>query len=423
MSPKLPLQTLRVHNFKAIQDSGIVRFTPLTVLIGGNGSGKSSLIEALETYQAIVATDLNTAMQRWRGFQYVLNQAVKHLAQTPAHLTPTKEIAVNGKKITRIRTHEQRTLSYLTNPLAIAVEGRNDEKRSYGVGMDVTSVPGDELLFIQSERVYINKHKLLHRNDAGAVFFPGNSADKPWNLQYELPAGESVISPYRRDNIEIKAVADSMLRWHFAALNPLDMGAARPRRMTGGAIQLQRDGANLAEYLLDIYQKDPLAFDGIVETMKEILPYVRDLRPSVLQDLNRSVLLEMTEQQFRIPGWMLSTGTLRIVGLLALLRHPTPPPLIVIEELENGLDPRTVHLLVEEIKYAVESGRTQIIVTTHSPYLLDLLSLQHIVLVERVNGAPVFSRPANEGDLGEWSRRFGAGQLYTMGKLRRESQG
>ena len=148
-----------------------------------------------------------------------------------------------------------------------------------------------------------------------------------------------------------------------------------------------------------------------------------DLRSTVAADINRSVLLEMAEQGFRVPGWMLSTGTLRIVALLALLRHPIPPPLIVIEELENGLDPRTVHLLVQEIKYAVESGRTQIIITTHSPYLLDFLSLQHIVLVERVDGAPVFYRPANEADLSEWSHRFGPGQLYTMGKLRRESQG
>ena len=50
-----------------------------------------------------------------------------------------------------------------------------------------------------------------------------------------------------------------------------------------------------------------------------------------------------------VPGWLLSTGTLRILALLACLRHPDPPPLLVVEEIENGLDPRTIHLLVEEI--------------------------------------------------------------------------
>jgi AAA15 family ATPase/GTPase len=68
MKQRLALQTARVKNFKAIQDSGEIKFTPLTVLIGSNGSGKSGLIEALETYQAIIGADLNGAFQRWRGF-------------------------------------------------------------------------------------------------------------------------------------------------------------------------------------------------------------------------------------------------------------------------------------------------------------------------------------------------------------------
>ena len=421
MKKRLALQSIRIKNFKAIQDSGEIKLTPLTVLIGSNGSGKSSLIEALETYQSIIATDLNGAFQRWRGFDYVLNRAVPHTPQEPRRLTPTIAESAGGTKL-RVRTHEQRTQAYLANPLEFQLGGSGDQ-RTYWVGMDIAVAPGNELIFIQRERVYLDNRKLLHRNDDGAVYKAGEQPQQPWSLQYQLPAGESLISPFRRDNVELKPIADSILGWQFAALNPLDMGSPRPRRMTGGVIQLQRDGSNLAEYLLDIYQKDTLAFNGIVETLQEILPYVKDLRSTVAADINRSVLLEMAEQGFRVPGWMLSTGTLRIVALLALLRHPIPPPLIVIEELENGLDPRTVHLLVQEIKYAVESGRTQIIITTHSPYLLDFLSLQHIVLVERVDGAPVFYRPANEADLSEWSHRFGPGQLYTMGKLRRESQG
>ena len=63
-----------------------------------------------------------------------------------------------------------------------------------------------------------------------------------------------------------------------------------------------------------------------------------------------------------MPGWLLSTGTLRVLALLALLRHPHPPSLIMIEEIENGLDPRSVHLIVDEIRNAVEMGLTQVIV-------------------------------------------------------------
>ncbi|MBE9151819.1 AAA family ATPase, partial [Coleofasciculus sp. LEGE 07092] len=115
---------------------------------------------------------------------------------------------------------------------------------------------------------------------------------------------------------------------------------------------------------------------------------------------------------------VLSTGTLRILALLALLRHPEPAPLIVIEDIENGLDPRTIHLIVDEIRNVIEAGKTQVIITIHSPYLLDLLSLSQIILVERDDtGQPVFSRPADQESLQEWSKKFGPGKLYTMNRL------
>ena len=165
-----------------------------------------------------------------------------------------------------------------------------------------------------------------------------------------------------------------------------------------------------------------MLFDGIVETLQYVLPYAGDLQPALTSELERMVYLQMTEGHFKVPGWLLSTGTLRIVALLALLRHPKPPSLVVIEEIENGLDPRTIHLLVDEIRNAVESGRTQIILTTHSPYLLDLLDLSHIVLVSRVNGEPTFSRPEDEESLQEWTRNFGPGRLYTMDLLGRKAK-
>jgi predicted ATPase len=137
-------------------------------------------------------------------------------------------------------------------------------------------------------------------------------------------------------------------------------------------------------------------------------------------ELERTFYLKLKEENFEVPGWLLSTGTLRIVALLACLRHPMPPPVLVVEEIENGLDPRTLHLLVEEIRAAITAGTTQVIVTTHSPYLLDLLDLSHIVVVEREEGQPVFRRPDLEY-LAEWSKTFSPGGLYTMGRLTREA--
>jgi predicted ATPase len=187
---------------------------------------------------------------------------------------------------------------------------------------------------------------------------------------------------------------------------------------TFGKVRLNSDGSNIAEYLMDIRKKDRAIFDSILDTLQFALPYTRDLQPILTSELERVVYLQLTEGHASIPGWLLSTGTMRLVSILAVLRNPEPPPLIVIEEFENGLDPRTLYLLVEEIRNLVNNGNTQVIITTHSPYLLDLLSLTQIVVVERSgSGEPVFSRPADRPMLAEWSKTISPGKLYIGGKL------
>jgi len=81
-------------------------------------------------------------------------------------------------------------------------------------------------------------------------------------------------------------------------------------------------------------------------------------------------------------------------------------------------------MLISEIRSAVESGQTQVIVTTHSPYLLDQLTLSHLVLVERdpKSGAPTFKRPAEDKALVEWAKKFAPGALYSMGTLSKRGE-
>ena len=88
---------------------------------------------------------------------------------------------------------------------------------------------------------------------------------------------------------------------------------------------------------------------------------------------------------------------------------------------KNSKAPRGLHLVVEEIRAAITAGTTQIILTTHSPYLLDLLDLSQIVVVERQDGQPTFHRPDAE-QLADWSKSFSPGRLYTMGRLTKGDQ-
>lgn len=374
MNKPTQLQSLRVRNFKAIVDSRVVKLGPLTAFIGHNGAGKSSLIEALETYQAIVRDGLDMAMQRWFGIEHA-----RHKGQ-----------------------EAKERLGEPVNPISFELALGPSPRKVSRVTLAVNNDPAANQMFIVDERVTFPDKTFTERNAKGATQSYGK--------------GRSILSA---PDVDLAEIASHIGDWQFLTLAPDRMGMPVPQQRTGGGVRLARDGSNTADFLLDLRRQDQNAFDGIVETMAYVLPYAKDIQPSLTSsEIERKAWLQLTEADFKVPGWMLSTGTLRLLALLALLRHPKPPPLIVVEEIENGLDPRSIHLIVEEIRNAVLDGTTQVVLTTHSPYLLDLLTLDHLVLVERDGkGQPVFRRPADDASLGKWAEDFAPGKLYTMGNL------
>jgi predicted ATPase len=174
------------------------------------------------------------------------------------------------------------------------------------------------------------------------------TVDNEENFDTELPEGTSLLNLSASRLPYDIPVRNFIHNWQFVALVPQYMGQPMLQRRTGGQIRLERDGSNIAEYLLSIRRISPSTFEDIIRTLQYVLPYSQDLQIALASELERTVYLQLTEGKFKVPGWLLSTGTLRIVALLALLRHPKPPPLIVIEEIENGLDPNSVHLIINE---------------------------------------------------------------------------
>lgn len=392
--PPLAVSRFRLKNFKAVRDSGSVRFTPLTVFIGNNGVGKSSLIEGLETVKTISERGLDQAVNHepWRGFEYIWNQAVPH----------TLRITSEGRQ-------------YQTNPMEFQITGAAQEGlgeaalyRNFHASSEVTAGPSvNEVFFFQEELQQKQKglpNRTVTRSPDGKVFDVTEGAPP---FREPLGPDESVLSAEVSTHL-----------WQFVRLNPEAMSAEKPLRRVAGYLPLATDGSNIGEYLLNLRQQNPSIVDGIVETLQTVLPYAVDIQPVVTTEIGRSVYLQLTEGKFKIPSWLFSTGTLRVVALLALLRNPEPPPLIVIEELENGLDPRTVNLIVEEIREVVSTGKSQVIITTHSPYLLDLVPLSSLIFVERIDGQPTFIRPEDDASVRRWSQDFAPGKLYTMGKFR-----
>ena len=364
MGNRLKLSSFHLKNFKAVQDSKAIRFTPLTAFIGNNGSGKSSIVEALETLQTLVMRDIDKAMAPWHGFEHIWNKAVEHRS-------------VKDK---------------ITHPMTFASRGISKEE-DFRFALEVVADPNFDRVYFQGYKAAYGKADFIER--------PG------------------FISEGTISDPKLKSFVKD---WQFLRLNPYEMTEPLPQKRSSGKITLHKDGSNIAEYLQSVRDADIRAFDGIIETLKVVLPFAVDLQPAITSELERNVYLNLSEEHIegKLAGWLLSTGTLRILAILALLRHPIPAPVIIIEEIENGLDPRTIHLLVDEIRHFVESGRGQVIFTTHSPYLLDLLPLSYLVVCDRdESGGPRFTRPGSQKALENWARQFTPGKLYTMGTLTR----
>ena len=318
---------------------------------------------------------LNFAMQRWLGIEHV-----RHKAQ-----------------------EAKERLGEAVNPISFELALGDSSRKVRRAELTLNNDPAADRMFIASERVSRGDRTWLARDPMGSM--------------QSYSAGRSILTTAVED--AAVRLGDDVLSWQFLTMTPERMGLPVPQQRTRGVVRLAQDGSNVADFLLDLRRQDQNAFDGIVEVMSYVLPYAKDIQPTLSSsEIERKAWLQLTEDNYKVPGWLLSTGTLRMLALLALLRHPNPPPLIVVEEIENGLDPRSVHLIVEEIRNAVLAGRTQVIVTTHSPYLLDLLTLEHLVVVERDSkGHPHFFRPADQANLQRWAEKFAPGKLYTMGNL------
>lgn len=399
------LQSFQLKNFKAVRDSGVIKFTPLTVFIGNNGSGKSSIVEGLETLQDIAMNGVDRATQQWGGFEQIINKAVSHGQQ--------------GQPDSQIR-------SFYENPMRFDLRGKLENRISISAMLEVAHDAGKDELFISNENLSQKGRNTpsfaFQRDSSGHVSGDYTLGNVRRTLDIPDLLGNTSLLDLKIPGFPYELpVKNFISSWQFVSLIPQHMGNPAPRSRGGGPVRLEKDGSNIADYLLSIKRMSPEAFESIVDALKIVLPYLQDLEV-VLSELGHTAHLQLSEGNFTVPGWLLSTGTLRIVALLALLRHPEPPPLVIIEEIENGLDPISVHLIVDEIRDAIENDRTQVIITTHSPYLLDLLSLSHIILVERIDGQPTFSRPGDQESLQKWAERFGPGRLYVTNKLGRERQ-
>ena len=113
---------------------------------------------------------------------------------------------------------------------------------------------------------------------------------------------------------------------------------------------------------------------------------------------------------YPLQPYHLSDGSIRFICLAAALLQPEPPSTIIIDEPEIGLHPAAITILAELIQQAAQ--RTQLIIATQSPALIDQFGIDDIVVVNRKDGASLFER-LNEDDLFNWLESYSIGELWS----------
>ncbi|MDD1636347.1 MAG: AAA family ATPase, partial [Methylococcaceae bacterium] len=182
--------------------------------------------------------------------------------------------------------------------------------------------------------------------------------------------------------------------WHVSDFH---IGDARPSQEAGYAEHLSTRGENMPLVAQYLYENHPDIFQHILKIMAERVPGVSKVEATNTDD--GRILLKFQDGSFKDPfiARYVSDGTIKMFAYLLLLHDPKPHPLLCVEEPENQLYPSLFCGLVEEFRNYADKGG-QVMISTHSPDVLNYIELNEIFCLSKKQGITVINR-ASENEL------------------------
>jgi len=358
------IESLKVQNYRALKDVTLENITPLTVLLGPNGSGKSTVFDVFAFLSECFTEGLRKAWDR-RG-----------------RLRELRSRDQEGPLIFEIKYREQPNSYLITYHLEIE-EGRRGP------------VVRREFLRWKRGHPAAPFHFLDYSYGKGRVI--SGEQPEPREKRIEKPlSGPDVLAVNTlgmlEENPRVIALRNFITSWH---LSYLSADAARGNPEAGTEERLSPTGDNLPNVIHYLQDEHPERLEKIFETLRRRVPRIEKVEPEVLADSR--LLLHVKDAPFSTPvlSKFASDGTLKLLAYLTVLYDPDPPLLIGIEEPENYLHPRLLPELAEECQQAGE--RTQLIVTTHSPFFIDPLRPEEVRVLYR--GRDGYTRAQRVSDI------------------------
>lgn len=355
------LEKITIQNFKSIREQ-ILELGKLNLFIGGNGAGKSNLIQVFRFLREIAQQNLAS---------YSLERGADSLLYF-------------GRK----------TSTFMEFHLEF---GERNVSNAYRIRLSPTD---ENALVVNQETIYFHDRGQFPRPYAEVI----SSATREAAVKVSK---EKVAAYVRRD-------LDTYRLYHFH-----DTSDTAPVKAPGAVDDnrfLRPDASNLAAFLYYLQQQRPDHFRNIEDAVRQITPFFDrfNLEPSRLNP--DKIRLEWKEQgsDAYFNAASLSDGTLRFMCLATLLLQPDLPAVLLLDEPELGLHPAAVALLAELLSSA--ATRTQVLVATQSVTLVNQFEPEEVWTVEREQGQSVF-RHLDRRDMSAWLDDYALGELWEKNVL------
>jgi predicted ATPase len=397
------IRTLHLQNLLSFgPESGWITLEPLNVLIGPNASGKSNLIDSMAILRA-TPKDLTAPIREGGGMREWLWKGAKTI--------PTAKVeATVGYPEGIMPLRYRLCMTLVGQRLEIADEAVENERLSMSAETDVYF-----FYRFQGGNPSLNVRTAI----GGQARAGADEGRTRRHLHREDLSLEQSILSQRKDPDqypEITYLADQFANIRlFREWNLGHYTAPRiPQRADLPDDFLLEDASNLGLVLNDLQNRSGTR-QVLIEKFRQCYEGIEDITTKVQGGTVQIFVHEKGLNQ-PIPATRLSDGTLRYLCLLTLLCHPTPPPLLCIEEPELGLHP---DILTTVAKLLVEaSQRTQLIVTTHSDALVAALTdTPESVLVCERDETGTHLRRLEAARLKQWLEKYSLGELWRMGEI------
>jgi predicted ATPase len=404
----IALSKLRVQNLLSFGEKRFeFELGPLNVLIGPNGSGKSNLIEVIGLLKS-APEDLAEPFRETGG---VLEWIWKG---EPGRSTATIEATVNVSRAP-------------SGPLSSRLSPDRSKRPSYApLRYTLSFRPTNYQLEILDERIEDDLRSALpsgHRVPKVYFAYEGGRPvlsvkGKKQTLRPEEVNPQKSVLSQRKDPDQYPELTElGRLFGSFRFYRDWEFGInARAREASPADAPidfLEESGRNLALMLNRLVDRP----EAESELLKYLKTFYADAGSINFMVVDGRVSVRLQEKsKFNISAARLSDGTLRWLALLTILLHPSPPPLVCLDEPELGLHPDVIRPLAKLLVEASE--RMQLVVTKHSDTLVDELTdtPQAVIVCEKEAGATTLRRLKRD-ELSEWLKQYTLGELWHKGQI------